>query len=154
MTATPFFHVGFLVNNLEEAMERFTEILGVDWTGRTTASAEFREPGKGSYMLDLDITYSKQGPVHIELMESQGDGFYSGHEGFHHLGLWEPDPEKRQAEFVTQGLAPMGTQYTPEEEIIVSYFDPSGFHGVMLELVDESRRADMERWFSGEPFAN
>lgn len=154
MTLAPFFHVGFLVDDLKVGMERFGDILGVTWTDPAVASADFWEAGKGTYALDLEVVYSTEGPVHIELLEAQGDGLYRASlgEGFHHIGVWEPDCEARQEELKDKGLEPVATQYTPQKEIIVSYFDPDALHGVMLEIVDEGRREMMERWFAGESF--
>jgi len=154
MTVSPFFHVGFLVNDLGEAMDRFGDIFKVTWTEPTTAHADIWEMDKGTNPIALDVVYSNQGPVHIELLQAQGEGLYRPQqgEGFHHIGVWEPDCESRQQDLESKGLAPLATQYTPQKEIIVSYFDPAPLHGVMLEIVDEGRRPMMERWFAGEPF--
>lgn len=156
MTATPFFHVGFIVEDLDEAMERFGDIFRVTWTDRTTANADFWEKDRGTNPIALEVVYSNQGPPHIELLQAQGTGLYRPElgEGFHHIGLWEPDCEARQDELESKGLARLGTQYTAQKEIIVSYFDPSTLHGVMLEIVDEGRRPMMEKWFAGEPFVD
>lgn len=154
MTATPFFHVGFLVHDLVEAQERFSAAFDVTWTEPTSGTVDFWEQGSETAPLDLTVVYSRQGPPHIELLQAQGDGIYAPErgEGFHHIGLWDPDCERRQAELESDGFPAVAAQFTPQKEIIVSYFDPDALHGVMLELVDEGRRPMMERWFSGAPF--
>jgi hypothetical protein len=156
VTVAPYFHFGFLVNDLEPAMERFGDVMGLTWTEPTTAHADFWQAGKGTAPVALDVVYSTEGPVHIELLRAHGDGLYRPElaEGFHHIGVWEPDCEGRQEELKTKGLDPIATQYTPQQEIIVSYFDPAALHGVILEIVDEGRRPMMERWFAGESFVD
>ena len=43
MTATPFFHVGFLVHDLAEAQERFSTAFDVTWTEPTSGTVDFWE---------------------------------------------------------------------------------------------------------------
>lgn len=156
MTATMLFHVGILVPDLDEAMERFADVLHLTWTEKAVAEADMWEPALGHYDLALDVVYSQEGPPHIELVQAQGSGLYRPQlaGGVHHLGGWSPDCERRQAELRSQHLAPVGTQYDPDGDIIVSYFDPAGLYGVMYEMVDEGRRPMMEEWFAGGSFVS
>lgn len=149
MTFIPFFHVGFLVDDLERGMEAFGSAFGVTWTVPDIGSVAWWQKDSGEGVLQLSVAYSRQGPPYIELLQSQESGLYSSAqgEGFHHVGLWEPDCEGRQAELIADGITPVATQYTDERRIIVSYFDPEKLHGVMLELVDEGRKPIMETWW-------
>ena len=150
MTFISFFHVGFLVNDLDSAMESFGSAFGVTWTVPDIGTVAAWEEDRGDFTLGLKIAYSKQGPPYVELLQSQESGLYarSQGEGFHHVGLWEPDCETRQAEFISRGMEPIHTQFTADRDIIVSYFDPEKMHGVMLELVDMARKPIMETWWS------
>lgn len=152
----PFFHIGILVNDLGEAMERFGDIFKVTWADPAVAEARFWEEGKGYRALTLDVVYSQQGPPYLELLQAQGDGLYGDHhgEGLHHIGVWAADCEGRSAELEAQGMSPVATQFTPEGNIIVSYFNPADLHGVVFEIVDEGRREMMESWIAGEPFVS
>lgn len=156
MTAAPFFHIGFIVHDLAAAQERFSDVFGVTWTDPSSGEVDFWESGRGDGKLELTVVYTHQGPPHIELLQAHGDGIYAEKlgEGFHHIGVWSPQPARRQDELEKRGLAPVATQFTSENEIIVSYLDPKGLHGVMLELVNEAQRPMMQRWFSGEPFGS
>jgi hypothetical protein len=155
MTLAPYFHVGILVPNLDEAMEKFSEVFKVTWTERGTAHADFWERDRGgSHPLTLDVAYTREGPPHIELLEATGDGLY-GHQhvgGLHHIGGWEPDCTGRQRELEEAGYPAVGTQYNPNKEIIVSYFDPKALYGIMFEILDEGRKPALEEWFKGGPF--
>jgi hypothetical protein len=155
MTAAPFFHIGILVNDINEARVRFGDAFKITWTDVALVTTDDWEIDRGNGILnDLKISYSQEGPFHIELIEAQGNGLYNPAqgEGFHHLGLWESDPKGRTKELAAMGLNPIETQYTPQREILVSYFDPEKLFGIVLELVDQGRRPMMESWFNGGPF--
>lgn len=149
MTFIPYFHVGFLVDDLNRAMEAFGSAFGVTWTVPDIGTVDWWQRQYGESVLELKVAYSKQGPPYLELLQSQPDGLFAAAqgEGFHHIGAWEPDCEKRSEELIALGLHPIATQYTPERDIIVSYFDPEKLHGVMLEIVDEGRKPIMETWW-------
>jgi hypothetical protein len=90
-------------------------------------------------------------------MEAQGDGVYGLHQGqgVHHVGMWEPYCERRLEDLVGRhGLTKEGVMYTPDKRIIVAYFHPEGMHGTRIEIVDEGRRPQMERWFAGAPWVD
>ena len=95
MTATNLFHVGILVPDLDEAVARFTEVLGLSFKEPAVAHVDRFEQGSSVEALDLRISWSIQGPPYLELLESQDNSGLYGHphEGLHHVGLWEPDPE-------------------------------------------------------------
>jgi hypothetical protein len=153
VTFIPYFHVGFLVDDLDLAMESFGSTFGVTFTVPNLAPVRWWRPDTPEEMLQLKVAYSRQGPPYVELIQSHESGMFASSqgEGFHHIGAWEADCESRQAELIRSGITPVGTQYTEEDKIIVSYFDPEKLHGVMLEIVDEGRKPVMERWWAGDP---
>jgi catechol 2,3-dioxygenase-like lactoylglutathione lyase family enzyme len=154
LTLAPFFHVGILVHDLGEAIDRYADVLGITFVDPAVARAELQEPWREE-TIDLRVAYSNQGPPYIELLEAQGDGLYSIHqgEGMHHLGVWESDCEGRLEELTTRkGMRTEAVQFTPERTIIVAYFYPGHLHGTRLEIVDEGRRPMMEDWITGGEF--
>jgi len=156
MTATNMFHVGILVPDLEAAVPRFAEVLGMTFLPSAVAHVDYLEEHGDTHPIDLRITWSMQGPPYVELLEMTGDGLYGSHhgEGLHHIGFWEPDCEGLRSRFAALGLVTEGTQYTPERGIIATYVSPDGFHGTRLEYVDEGRRPGMESWLAGEAWTN
>jgi hypothetical protein len=69
--------------------------------------------------------------------------------------MWEPYCERRLEDLVGRhGLTKEGVMYTPDKRIIVAYFHPEGMHGTRIEIVDEGRRPQMERWFAGAPWVD
>ncbi len=156
MTAAPFFHIGFLVHDLDAAMDRFGEVFGVSWTGRTTTRSRFWEAGVGTIDLELDVVYSVEGPPHIELVQSAGDGLYAAGrgEGFHHIGAWSGDLAALSGRDDGPPLERIAAQFNASNHLLTAHYDPAHLHGVLLEVIDEGRRTMMERWLDGGPFVD
>jgi catechol 2,3-dioxygenase-like lactoylglutathione lyase family enzyme len=151
MTASNLFHVGILVPDLDEAVERFAEVLGLSFKEPAVAHVDRFEQGASVEALDLRISWSIQGPPYLELLESQDNsGLYGhSHEGLHHVGLWEPDPEALMDRLRNLGLGQEATQYTPDDRILATYTAPAELYGTRLEFIDASRRPGMEAWIAG-----
>tara|TARA_B110000503_G_scaffold104320_1_gene155635 strand:- start:1103 stop:1576 length:474 start_codon:yes stop_codon:yes gene_type:complete len=157
MPNEPYFHIAILVEDLDKAIEKYSQIFGIDFLEPTISVARFWEKGREERTLEARLTYSQQdsGP-YFELVEGQGDGLFDPRrgEGIHHVGIWESDCEARVKAMEEQGIELLAAQYTPEGKIIVAYFEPADMHGVILEIVDSGRRLMMEKWFSGEPYVD
>jgi hypothetical protein len=99
--------------------------------------------------VELKVTYSRTGPLRIELIEFQGSGVYSADlgEGLHHVGVWEPDPEAKLRELETAGDGVDAIVRGRDGSISVIYASPSEASGVRVEYVNEAHRARLERWF-------
>ena len=152
MTATNLFHVGVLVPDLDEATARFTEVLGLTFKDPAVAHVDRFEQMSRMEQLDLRITWSVEGPPHLELLESQdNDGLYGrAREGLHHIGLWEPDPETLIERLLGLGLKKEATQYMPDDRILATYTEPNELYGTRLEFIEAGRRPGMEAWLAGE----
>ena len=90
-----YFHVGILVRDVEAARADFTARLGVEF-----------EPVHSQQIATGETTrfcYSLQGPPYLELVEMTGTGSWSPDqpEGFHHIGLSDPDVPARCTAFGT-----------------------------------------------------
>jgi hypothetical protein len=149
MSDAPFYHVGILVADVERAMHRFSQKLGVTFCDPnpmhvTLAGSEERE-------CDMYATYSKEGPPYIELVQGHGDGLFSlrNGEGLHHLGIWSPDwamyssrgPERCLPVAVTVNMMP------GDPNMWLS--DPSDLCGTRIEYVDDVQRPVLESWIGG-----
>jgi catechol 2,3-dioxygenase-like lactoylglutathione lyase family enzyme len=156
MIARSFFHLGLLVEDIEAAMARFSETLGLTFTAPTRTRVDHLvEDGLGTRSVDITVAYSQEGPPYYELIESHPDGLYGRQhgEGFHHLGFWEPRPDDRLRQLTeVHGLRWEASQRTDSGATVVTYCYPDEMHGIRLELVDEARRPAMERWIKGGPW--
>lgn len=156
MFPTSVFHFGILVEDIEAAAERWADLLGIRFRPAAVAHVDDYREGDTSTVLDLRVTYSMEGPPYVELLEMTGDGLYGAHhgEGFHHIGIWEPNCEGKVEEWTAKGLEIEGVQYTDDGRIIVAYFRPEATNGARVEIVDEARRMQMEQWIGGGDWVN
>jgi hypothetical protein len=150
----PFFHIGILVIDLDEAIADF---------GRAF-KARFNPPSvvhvgvvwnKSTIEHDVRVTYSIDGPPYLELIEGHETGYYSLErgEGIHHVGLWVPDLDKTlSASDRFQTLHIEATLPNKATCCVTSLSAPASLHGVRLELIDERRRSGLEAWINGSHF--
>jgi catechol 2,3-dioxygenase-like lactoylglutathione lyase family enzyme len=123
----PFFHVGFLVRDVEAARADFTSQLGVEF-----------EPVHSQKIATGETTrfcYSLPGPPYLELVEMTGTGSWSADqpEGFHHIGVSDPSMPARCAVFGNQvDLIAPGDDGSPR----VVLTRPEALHGVRVEYFD------------------
>ena len=155
MTVSPYFHIGILVPDLDAAIERFSDVLGVTFADRVYQDSETFDDGGVMRNLRLHLTYSIDGPPYYELLEAQGDdGLYSINHGagLHHVGIWEADCVAKREELYGKGMTHEATIYRPDRSIIVTFFDPGPLGGVRVELADLDLKEGHEAWLSGGEF--
>jgi hypothetical protein len=84
----PFFHVGFIVPDLDAAMKEFQAALGITWRAPAEAMVPLRGP-HGVIEAKVHSVYSKGGPPAIELIQSVPSTPLAANDvSFHHLGFW------------------------------------------------------------------
>ena len=97
------------------------------------------------------MTYSRGGPVHLELVEvveAAGTGLWAGHHDHqvHHVGMWCPDPRSTAADLVTEGFEWEADCCQPDGSVPVVFVRRGGYR---LELVTEARRPRLTDWVAG-----
>jgi hypothetical protein len=99
----------------------------------------------------VTVTYSRTEPF-IELIEGMEDGYYSlkQGEGFHHIGTWAEPYGCSLWHERFEDLA-IDAEMIAGEQVTIRLTDPASCHGVRIELVDEQRRAEVERWIMRDP---
>lgn len=145
-----YFHVGYVVPDMDEAMERLAVSTGLTWASPRTLPATLRTP-EDEFSTEIRLTYSVQGPPYLELIEEQpGTVWGSEHRGLHHMGYWSG----RFAGDI-DSLTAAGFEFEAgavDEDGALARFvylrEPAT--GLRIELRDESRRAGMEQWLRGE----
>jgi catechol 2,3-dioxygenase-like lactoylglutathione lyase family enzyme len=154
MTVVPYFHVGILVSDMAEAIERFSDVLGLTFAEPITVHVPELDEGGDLASWDVHLTYSRQGPPHIELIQADGTGAYGLHHGIglHHIGAW--------AEGVNDKIASLEElQVTSEavfrsgDDVLGAFFKPSDLLGVRYEISPLSIKDNWAAWLRGEkPF--
>jgi hypothetical protein len=151
MTAVAtFFHIGILVDDLDKAIERFSNVLEVNFLPPTVIHIDQLQESDRKSNCDLRLTFSAETP-HYELLEAQGDGIFGLHHGvgLHHIGVWEPDCESRLQRMTHHHrLEEEAIAYTADRRISVAYLKPEGLYGTRIELCDEADRASVEKWIA------
>ena len=141
----PFFHVAFIVPDLDAAMEEFRVALGIEWRAPTDAIVPLLGPG-GVVEAEVYSVYSDGGPPAIELVQSvpgtplAGDGGVS----FHHLGFWTDRLADSSDDLGAHGWPCVATVASPESNTSRFTLQQSP-HGFYVELFDTAtpRHADL-----------
>jgi catechol 2,3-dioxygenase-like lactoylglutathione lyase family enzyme len=151
VTAYNLSHVAFLVQDLDAAMEKVGDTLGIRFLPPILAEVPILEQGSSSTTTRLRLSWSREGPPHVELIEAQGDGLYSAGrgEGFHHLGTWQEDFNALFARLDERGIPTEALQRERDRSVIASYTLPSSLYGMRLEFVSEMRKTDIQLWLQG-----
>ena len=148
------FHMGIRVADLAAAQRELTESIGVSWTTPATIPMKAWAPGTGYSTYDLTISFTVEGPVHIELLYGSPGSYYdvqrrrrraaphrrlgrrrdqgqpgSGQPGLHRRTGGRRHPRKGYGAF-TYVRSPGGVLFEPE----------SGLHG---------SKERFERWYAG-----
>lgn len=137
MPATPVFHIGLLVHEIEAAKRRLQSLLGIAFQETQTLSVAL-EWGGQRREVDVTFVYSVGGPPFVELIQTQdNDGPFGKHhgEGLHHIAAWEPDVEKRLAAAAELG-APADVRIFGHDgdAPIAAYLPPAAACGVRVEF--------------------
>jgi hypothetical protein len=130
----PYFQVGFVVPDLEAAMEELGAALGVELVGP-------QERDLGDCV--LRIAFAQTPPPHIELIEGPPGSLWDATGGahLHHLGYWSEDMDADSARLEAAGMR-------LELDLgFARYHSPAHAAGARIELIDIAHRTDFQsRW--------
>ena len=86
-------HVGLIVDRLEDAMTELSGGLGLTWAPIHHVDTNMHSPEGDLYEVKTRVVFSLQQPLSIELIEpSPGTpNVRRGDSAFHHLGYWSDD---------------------------------------------------------------
>ncbi|MEK2479304.1 MULTISPECIES: VOC family protein [Streptomyces] len=137
---TGFYHVCFVVPDIEQAMRDFQRSAGVEWSAPVSDRM-------GEW--DYRIAFSTGGPPFIELITGPTGSPWDASQGarFDHMGFWSSD--------VGQGSPRLEKEGMPVDFSGCPYGRPFAYHrmdsiGARIELVDVSRQtAFLDKWHPG-----
>lgn len=146
------YHTGIRVPDLDAAMAELGPALGVTWAAPHTADAQpVWTPEHGQRHERLRMTYSCEGPQHVELLEGEPGSAWDGreHPGVHHVGLWSDDVRGETERFVAAGWTVRLAQASPSEGYgAYTYVQPPG-SAMLVELVTALALPRFEQWWAG-----
>ncbi len=141
----PFFHVGFVVRDLDAAMEEFRAALGIDWRAPIEAAVPLLGP-EGVIESNVCSVYTEGGPPAIELVQSVPGTLLAGYGGvsFHHLGFWTDRLANSSRDLEAHGW-PCAATVAGEDEEPRRFTLQRSSYGFYVELFDIAapRHADL-----------
>ncbi|NYE35836.1 hypothetical protein F4692_000940 [Nocardioides cavernae] len=142
--------------DIEQAQAEFSALFGVRWTQVEERAMPVVTP-EGTREVRLRFAYSQGGEPRIELLEPvTGTAWETPQHSFgpgaaHHVGVWAPDFAATSERLVEAGF-----------ERVLTFDDGSGrasrfaYHrlpsGGIVELIDVTRKAELEAWFEGAAY--
>jgi quinol monooxygenase YgiN/catechol 2,3-dioxygenase-like lactoylglutathione lyase family enzyme len=142
-----FFHIGVIVADLAQAVDRFSEVLGV----RFTEPATFHIPclqDPDPHPFDLVAAYSMTPPPYYELIQADGDGICSieNADELLYFAVWETDMAGRMKQMEKQGIGiDAAFRKDPETPPFAMITKPD-LHGVRIEYVDATAEHAIDDW--------
>ena len=145
------FHHGLIVPDVRAAMDGLSRDLGLDWADlRQFDPLRVWLPGEGRAEAQLTVTYSRQGPVHFELIEMVAGCAYEALQAVSlaHLGVWVDDVGAEVEALLGQGWRLILAGASPEHRYgQMAYMVHD--NGPVVELVGEPIRPMIESWIGG-----
>ncbi|MFI5776346.1 VOC family protein [Nocardia sp. NPDC051570] len=127
----PSYHIGIVVADLRQAMAEFGKI-GLEWHAPVRNESDLIVGGE-KVPYSTWMTYSKQGPAYLELLQ-QSPGTIWAETGLHHLGLWVDDVPAESEHLTAEGIPLLQQAYDKVVDAPFSYHQTSD--GIRLELMD------------------
>lgn len=150
-------HSGLVVSDIASAAEHLTAMLGcsLDPPTRLTAHEVENSTSAVAGPVALSVTHSSNGPFRLELIEATGDGLYSAARGgLHHLGVWEPDVDRRRRQQLKASGEPIDAILPrPDGSISVTFAGATKASGTRIEYLSEAQRKRLDQWFEAGVFA-
>jgi hypothetical protein len=143
------FHIGIRVPDVPAAMKELTASMGLHWGQQHHIDITTWVPGEGYQDLELNLVYSIEGPVHIELLQGTGIAWDPAFgTGVHHVGFFA-DVGDVTDKLVSTGWTIEMAHLSPEERcggwsLVRS---PSG---LLVEPVSSETRERFARYLEGE----
>jgi catechol 2,3-dioxygenase-like lactoylglutathione lyase family enzyme len=145
-----FFHVGIRVTDIEAAMAEIGKQVGVTWASVQDRPMSVWQPGTGQTELQLALTYSVEGPVHLELLQGPAGSIWDGSDvpGAHHFGYWSDDVAADTEAMLADGYTLELAATSPEDGYGRFTYARSPF-GYLVEPVAVTSKPRFERWWAG-----
>lgn len=141
------YHVGIVVDDLEATMAAHTVAMGSEWASVQALTVELCD-AEGCTSTPVRMTYTRQGPTYVELIEAVPGTVWTASEGVHHLGVWCDDVDAESRRLEAEGFAPLAwARGRDGKRAWFAYHSVPGLG--RLELVDRRSRPAFERWMAG-----
>jgi Glyoxalase/Bleomycin resistance protein/Dioxygenase superfamily len=154
MNFSEFFHVGIRVPDIDKAMVEIGAQMGVTWASVQDRPMNVWMPGEGMVTLQLALTYSCEGPVHLELLQGPKGSIWDGNDapGAHHFGVWTDDVKGDTDKALAEGWTLELAAASPEDGYGRFTYVKSPT-GTIVEPVFSGAKERFTRWWAGGELA-
>jgi catechol 2,3-dioxygenase-like lactoylglutathione lyase family enzyme len=145
-------HTGIIVDDLDAAMENYSAALGLHWANPLRSNFPLQTRA-GALPREMRVTYSHEGPHHLELIQLVDSTAYDAVEGgplVHHMGYSVKDMEAEIARLEALGFPSelRGENHGADVELMFSYHRvPHG--GLFIELSNDLLQPGIQAWANG-----
>jgi hypothetical protein len=146
------YHVAWVVPDLESAMDDFSSV-GLRWATPVTRHIVTKTPESERQAWSIDVTYSIDDPVHVELIEDcPGSPWQLDTSGVpHHMGWWAHDLRRDIKRLESEGYR-LDAWMVDEDDQPTRFAYLQSPAGMRVELVDIAARPQLRAWWSGLPY--
>jgi len=142
------YHIGIAVRDIDDAIGRFKDLLGVGPWGRIDAEVPALYRGKDTTS-GVRSAFAQLGSMYVELVEPTTGDFPAKTflkergEGIYHLGYWTDDVREAIGRAASAGLDVDWAFPISDPQVV--YLDAAQTFGLHIELVNPSMRQGIER---------
>ena len=142
------YHIGIAILDLDAAIARFGELLGIAPWGLIDAEVPAIYRGADTTS-GVRSAFAHLGSMYVELVEPTVGDFPAKTflrergEGIYHLGYWAPDMREALGKAEAAGLAVDWAFPVGDPQVV--YLDAAATFGLHIELVHPSMRAGIDR---------
>ncbi|MCW2541990.1 MAG: uncharacterized protein JWN95_3715 [Frankiales bacterium] len=142
-----FFHVGIVVTDLDKAVARYSEVLGIEFTDPGVfVIPRLEDPDPHPF--ELTAVMSRTEPPYYELIQARGEGIVSADNAGQILyyGVWEPDMAGRLELLAKQGVGVDALFRMDESSVPFAAITAPDLGGARIEYVGADAQAGIENW--------
>lgn len=144
------YHTGVIVEDLEAAQRFYTESMGVVWAPiHIYNPLTLWTPEQGMQEITLRVSYSREGPLHIELIEAVPGTFYDPATiaDLKHIGVFMDNVGDEVERMTALGWTVIAARDTPEKRYghMAYLLAPEG--KMVVELVSTKIKPMLLAWF-------
>lgn len=145
------FHVGYVVPDMDEAMEEFGSLFNLTWTAPVWRTAHVVDAEHGQMDMTVGVVFSMTGPPHIELVSGPAGTVWEAGErpAIHHVGIWAEDLAKDSAELERRGF-PIVAHGVDDDGRLARFTYHHNPYGPLFELNAPETRGSIEAWLRGD----
>lgn len=142
-----FFHVGIVVPDLDHAVARYSDVLGIEFTEPAVFDIP-RLEDPDPHPFKLTAVFSRTEPPYYELIQAEGGGIVSvANAGkILYYGCWEPDMAGRLAKLRAQGVGLDALFRVDAESAPFAMITAPDLLGARIEYVGVDSVGPIEEW--------